>query len=405
MLQRTFSKTITLYKDAYAGHPREIWALAVLTVINRMGTMVMPFMSVYLTTILGFSLRDAGFIVSAFGIGSLGGSFLGGRFSDRYGPNIVIIVSFAVGGLLFILLQFAMTFWSLFFMVLLASLFGEAYRPAVTTAIAKYVPQEQTGRSVALIRLAINLGMGAAPAVGGFVAVSIGYGGLFWIDGLTCISAALYMMWVSGRWRRRRRLEGKEEEPPVVEEDAPPPYKNISFLFLILATFLIGFAFIQWFHSVPVFIKSEWGFDERYIGLLMAMSSLLIVLIEMPAIHSIEKNKKIRLWVFIGLGLIGSSFLLFLLPKAMIWGVLAIIVLTFGEIFYLPFNSSIALNMSPAGRKGDYMAWYWSAWSVVNIAGPAAGLSFIDAFGYDAFWLLLPCMAVASLAIHKLVVV
>ncbi len=398
-MRKTLTKTIELYKEAYSGHPKEIWVLAILTIINRFGTMVFPFLTVYLTTILGFSLEQAGIIASAFGIGSLIGSYFGGRYSDKYGPNPVIFVSFAVSGVLFIMLQWATTFWPLFLLVLVASLFGEAYRPAVTTAIGQYVPKSETGRSVALIRLAINLGMTAAPAVGGFVAVSIGYGSLFWIDGITCLVAASFLAWVSLNWKQR------EISKPVVVESPEPgheiaPFRNKKYMLYLLATFLMSFAFVQWFYSVPVFIKSEWGFDERYIGLLMAMNCVLVVIIEMPAIHAIEKGNRIKPYVILGLALLAVSYIPFLFSGALIWCVIAALLFTFGEIFYLPFNNSIALNMSPPNRRGDYMAWYWMTWSLTKVVAPTLGLSFIAIFGYDAFWIVVTLITGVSLWMH-----
>lgn len=116
------NKTLQLYKDAYSGHPKEVWALSGITFINRMGTMVLPFLTIYLTTILGFSLSEAGLIASAFGFGSLFGSYIGGRLSDKIGANSVIMISLIIGGLMFILLQFAMTFYELFTMIFLTAL-------------------------------------------------------------------------------------------------------------------------------------------------------------------------------------------------------------------------------------------------------------------------------------------
>ncbi|NJN77730.1 MAG: MFS transporter [Saprospiraceae bacterium] len=189
-------KTLQLYKDAYSGHPKEVWTLAGITFINRMGTMVLPFLTVYLTTVLGFPLAEAGLIASGFGFGSLAGSFLGGRLSDKIGANNVIIISLITGGFLFIGLQFATTFYELFGMIFITALFGEAYRPAMTTAMGDYVPKTETGRSMSLIRLAINLGMAGGPTVGGIIAVTLGYHWLFWIDGLTCILAAIIFYFV-----------------------------------------------------------------------------------------------------------------------------------------------------------------------------------------------------------------
>jgi predicted MFS family arabinose efflux permease len=399
-MRSTLTRTINLYRDSYSGHPKEVWILAILTFINRFGTMVFPFITVYLTTVLGFSLEIAGIIASAFGIGSLIGSYAGGRLSDTIGPNPVILVSFIFSGIFFIILQWATSFWSLFGLILVAATFGEAYRPAVTTAIGQYVPKHQTGRSIALIRLAINLGMTAAPALGGFIAVSMGYGGLFWIDGVTCLLAAVYLAAVSWNGRKRIKEEPEIVELPEKEETVVAPFRNSQYMIYLLATLIMSFAFMQWFYSVPVFIKDEWGYDERYIGVLMALNCVLIVLIEMPAIHAIEMKQLVKKFIVAGLILIGLCYLPFLFPGALIWCLVSALLFSLGEIFYLPFNNSIAINMSPAKRRGDYMAWYWMTWSMSKILAPTIGLGFIGFFGYESFWVVLGVLTGISLWMH-----
>lgn len=393
-MSRGISKALYLYKDAYAGHPREVWTLAVITLINRTGTMVLPFLAVYLTTIVGFSLKEAGFLVSAFGIGSLAGSYLGGRLSDRIGPNNVIIISLFCSGLLFISLQFTVDFTTLFALIFTAALFGEAYRPAMTAAVGDYVPRTQTGRTMALLRLAINLGMSAAPAIGGFVAVAIGYSWLFWIDGITCITAATVFFIVSRKWQKHKTVQSEVNDVQVASR---PPYRSRTYLLFLLSTFLMALTFMQWFHSVPVFIKTDWGFDERYIGILLGMSSLLVVIVEMPLINALEKAGRIRYSLLLGLGLIGLSFLILLLPKAAFLGFVAISIWTMGEILHLPFNTAVPINFSPPGRRGDYMAWYFMAWSLSNIIAPVAALAVAEEFGFATLWIALTVLTTIAL--------
>ena len=261
-------KSAANYAAAYKDHPKEVWTLSILTFINRFGTMVLPFLSVYLTTVLGFTLNEAGQIMGAFGVGSLGGSYFGGKLSDRFGPRPIITASLVVGGCLFILLQFFTTYWGLMGMIFLAALFGESYRPAVMTAIGDLVPQNKTARSIAFLRLAINLGFSAAPALGGVIAVSLGYKWLFWIDGITCILAAIYFLFASRKWDLKAKTESKEDDCGP-EGAAKSPLRNPLYMWFMLATFLMGFTFIQWFHSVPVFFKTDWGYDESYIGILL----------------------------------------------------------------------------------------------------------------------------------------
>ncbi len=395
------NKTLQLYKESYAGHPKEVWALATITFINRMGTMVLPFLTVYLTTVLGFSYADAGLIASAFGFGSLVGSFLGGRLSDKFGANPIIVISLMTGGIFFICLQFATSFYELFAMIFFTSMFGEAYRPSMTTAIGDYVPKTETSRSMSLIRLAINLGMTGGPTIGGIVAVSLGYHWLFWLDGLTCIFAAIIFFLVSRHWKKQAQANGTIAK--VIEDDGSvpiPPLKNPNYIIFLLGTFFIGFVFIQWFHSVPVFFKNVWNFQEDVIGIVIGLSCLIIVIIEMPLIHSIEKAGKIHQYTLIGIFLIGVSYLLFFFKGSFAMAMAAVTIWTCGEMIFMPLNNATPLNMSTKSNRGEYMAYFWIMWSVVNIAAPIGSLMFIDYFGFEAFWVFLFAMSMVSLGFN-----
>lgn len=389
-----------LYRESYSGHAREIWLLAFLTLINRMGTMVLPFLTVYLTTVLGFSLEQAGFLASAFGVGSLIGSILGGKLTDRWGPMRVIFMSLAISGVLLVCLQFARGFWMIFGMIALTATFGEAYRPALTTAVGIFAKPQDRGRSMAFLRLAVNLGMSAAPAVGGFVATFYGYHALFWIDGVTCFSASLFLVWVFGIWRKRNTEKKQALSHDEETQTVLPPYRNIPYVMLLISTFVLGLGFIQWFHSVPVFIKKDWGYDERYIGIIMAINALLVALIEMPIIHSMEKKGLMQVAIKWGTVLIGLSFLPFVFPNALWLCFAAMLLMTFGEILVLPFNNALALNMSPEHKRGSYMAGYWMTWSLATIIGPTMGLGISAKWGFPVLAMILVIVLPLSIFIR-----
>ncbi|MEL6251528.1 MAG: MFS transporter [Bacteroidota bacterium] len=395
-------KTLKIYVDSYSGHPKEIWAIGIFTFINRLGTMVLPFLTVYLNTIKGFTLKEAGFLLTAFGIGSLGGTFLGGKLSDKIGPNPVMIASLFFSGICLIILQFAETFNQFFFLILLTALLGDAYRPAMSAAVGIHVPKNETGRSMSFIRIAINLGWSAAAGIGGFIAVSLGYNWLFWIDGSTCILSAIYFFIVSSSWKPVP-IDSIDSNPKQksLPEKSRPPYQDKTFLLYLFASFLMGVGFIQWFHTIPLFIKTDWGFDERYIGMMMTLNGILIVLLEMPLVDQIEKAQKLKVSLLGGMALLGISFFPFLLPASLYFFCLATLFFTFGEIFFFPFNNSLPINMSPESRRGEYMSWYWMSWSACSIIGPSIGLSFIDEFGYDAFWIFIISLMLLSWLIKR----
>lgn len=382
-------RVLNLYKESFSGHPREVWVLGVLTLINRIGTMVIPFLAIYLVTKLEFTPVEAGILVGAFGFGSLGGSWLGGKLSDKIGYRIVILISLLFGGLFLILMQFAVTFNEFYLLIFMTAFFGDAMSPAVNSALGEFVPISETGRSLAFIRLAVNLGFAAAPAIAGFLITNFSYKWLFWVDGLSCAAAAIYFLIAARNWSSRAKSEGEEKQNSQETQKGLPVYKNRKYLIYLLGSFLIAFCFVQWFHTVPIFIKTEWAYDEGFIGILMTFNGLLITFVEMPLIHSLEKKKQIKLPKMIGLALVGISFLPFLGPPALVLCFLAMLFLSMGEITYITFNQSTALNMSSPSRRGEYMGWYAMVWSLAQIFAPVVGLGFVQEFGYNAFWLLL----------------
>src|SRR5450755_461414 len=102
-LIKPFRFTLSLYKNAYSGLSRATWLLSLVMLVNRSGTMVLPFMTIYLTGI-GFSLFQAGIVVGLFGAGAVCGALIGGKLTDKIGFHRIQLITLTGGGLLFILL-------------------------------------------------------------------------------------------------------------------------------------------------------------------------------------------------------------------------------------------------------------------------------------------------------------
>lgn len=368
----------------YQGLSREIWFMALTTLINRAGAMVIPFLSLYLTNFLDFSFSEVGWVLSFYGIGSVIGVFIGGKLSDQIGYHKVMYASVLITGIVFFALQFITDFYTFCFGVFILTFFADAFRPAVWVAIDDYSETENRTRSVTLIRLAINLGFSMGPAIGGLLITYISYKSLFWVDGVTCLIAGLIIVSFLKQKSSIEKKEASSDHPKI------SPYKDRRYLIFWLAMFLIGFTFMQYFSTIPLFYSRELGLEEDKIGLMLAMNGLLIFLLEMPLVHSLEKGKLDSLKIVIaGVFLLMFSFLILNIGLWIGFAVMGIILMTFGEMLGFPFSNSYALDRSKRGSQGAYMALYSMAFSVAHILGPNLGMQFSDHFGFQSTWYLM----------------
>ena len=374
---------IKLYKDyisSFAGLSKEVWWLALITLINRAGTMVIPFLSLYLTKSMDFSLSDVGWIMSCFGLGSVAGSWLGGKLTDKIGYYKVMLFSLIMTGFFFIGLQFLNTFKSICLGIFAVMLVADTFRPAMFVALSAYSKPENKTRSVTLIRLAINLGFSAGPAVGGLIISTMGYGGLFWIDGITCILAAILLLNVLNP--KTARIQDN-----IVVKNPKSAYNDKAFWIFLVAMTLFGIVFLQYFSTIPIYYKDVHFMSEFQIGMLMGMNGLLIAVFEMPLVKWLEhpKNTKSGLMI-IGALLTGLSFVVINLTSWIGIVVVGMLLMTIGEMICFPFSNAFAMQRAKKGNQGEYMALYSIAFSVAHIFGHNSGMQLIDRFGYDFTW-------------------
>jgi predicted MFS family arabinose efflux permease len=386
-------KLYNSYIASFKGLPKEVWWLSLITLINRAGTMVIPFLSLYLTKDRNFTLEQVGWIMTAFGLGSVIGAWLGGWFTDRIGAYRTMVFSLFSSGVFYILMQYAEQFWWIAFMIFIVVLLADMFRPASFTALRTYTNEKNQTRSTSLIRLAINLGFSAGPAAGGFLIYNFGYAALFWVDGSTCIAATLLLFYVLSPKRSQKIEKQTFTEAPV------SAYKDWYFLSFVFGLILFAFAFLQYFSTIPYFYSEDYGLSEKYVGLLLAFNGFLIFLIEMPVVHYLEKKNSNTLhYVFVGAVLLFFSFLVLQIGHhvSLLW--IGMALMSFAEVIAFPFANSFALSRSKRGRTGQYMALFSISFSIAHIFAHNAGFQLISKFGsYNAWWWIISICLIMSI--------
>lgn len=389
--------SLQLYRNAYSGLSRQMWWLSFVIFINRSGTMVIPFLTVYLTH-KGYTLEQAGFVMGAFGTGAILGGYLGGRLTDRFGHFYVQVFSLMLNGLLFIVLGQMRSLTQITICIFILSSLGEAFRPANSTAIANYSNESNRTRCYSLNRLAINLGWSVGPAIGGMLA-SISYSLLFWADGLTCILASLVLY---GVFRSDKNLQPKKKKS-VERDKGPSAYRDKIFLSGMLCIFLVGVCFFQMFSILPVYFKEQVHLNEATIGWILAMNGLIIALVEMVLVYKLENRRNAVLYMTLGALLIGSAFLVLNVSAHASTVLFSMIVITFGEMLLFPFMNNFWVKRSTEENRGQYAAVYTMSFSLAIVLAPTLASQIATRGGFTVLWIFnfLVC-SLAALGFHLL---
>lgn len=393
------SATAKTYRNAYSGLSKETWLLSLIMLINRSGTMVVPFMSLYLTSpAMGYSVGEAGIVFGLFGAGAFCGAWLGGKLTDKIGFYPVQLFTLTVGGLLFMLLGQMKTYPLICSFTFLLSFVNESFRPANSTAIAFYSSEKNRTRSYALNRLAINLGWAVGSGLGGFLA-DINYELLFWVDGFTNIGAAVLMWLILKPVQFIAPARTKTSEPVIRSA-----YKDKTFMIFALITMLFACCFFQLFNNLPLYFEKELAFSKPFIGIIMAANGIIIALVEMIMIYKLEGRRQNLLYITVGVFMVGISFLLLNIPGAAVAVAISMIILvTFGEILSMPFMNSYWIARTQPSNRGQYAALYTMAWSAAQTLGPMGGAQLAEQAGFNVLWWTVGGISmIASFAFWKL---
>lgn len=382
------------YINNFKGFRREVWILAIITFINRAGTMVLPFLSKYLKENLHFTYGEVGWIMVSFGIGSMLGSWLGGKLSDKIGFYKVMVFSLFTSGIMFFGLQYLTSFWSLCIGVFSIMVIADMFRPAMFVSLGVYAKPENRVRALSLVRLSVNLGFATGPVLGGLIILGLGYQGLFWIDGSTCILAILIFAY----FVKEKKKIAEHQDKSDLSLETKSVFRDKPFWVFLFISFTTAMLFFQIFTTLPLFHHEKFGMSEFQTGLLLSLNGILIFMFEMPLVSIMERKQVNRIKIiFVGALLMVTSFYVLLID---VWvGILAvgIIFMTFGEIFSFPFSNAFAMGRAPRGQEGRYMALYTMSFSLAHILSSKVGLEIIGHFGYATNWFVMGSLGVVAM--------
>ncbi len=393
------ANAVQYYLRAYKGLSREIWLLALVNLINRCGTMVIPFLMLYLTSQLGCSISQAGVVMSLWGIGAFIGSYFGGRLTDSIGFYKIQLLSLFFGGVGFIILGQLANYYAICIFTFLLAMVNEAFRPANSAAMGRFSTEENRMRSFTLMRLSSNLGWAVGAGLGGFIAHH-SYRLLFWIDGITNILAAI-MLWylLPDKYTKEIKEKVKDSTQRV------SVFADKVFVQFILVSVIYLSCFVQLFTNLPVFFKKDLHLEENLIGYLASWNGILIVLIEMTVIYWVERNWSKRRAILLGVSFHVAAYLFASLFHLNFLGAFMMMtMITLSEMFAFSVLVNFWMSRTDDTNRGQYAAIWTMVWAFSQTVGPFLGSVTAQHAGFKILWLGIAALStIATLFYAKII--
>lgn len=368
--------------------PRAAWVLFLGIFLNRFGTFVIPFLTLYMTG-RGYSLAKAGVAVGAYGAGTLFACFLGGYLADLIGRRKTITLSMAGGGLTMLLLAHADSWAGIVTLTFVNGLFGELYRPASSALLADLVPAGQRVIAFSAYRMALNAGWAFGPATAGFLANR----SFEWLFVGDAISSFLFGVVAWSALPHGVRASSQESGWRVALKDIR---SNGPFLQFLVASCFIAWLFYQLSSTYSLFV-AQLGYSPATYGALISFNGFVVVCFEL-IVSNITRRYDPRLAMAVGYVLVGLGFGLNIVATN-VWTLgLGIVVFTFGEMISIPVGAAYIADLAPPNMRGRYMGTHGLAWGVTLVFGPGLGM-FLFSHGAVLLWSICALSGLAGAAV------
>jgi len=361
-------------------HKPGIWIISIESLMTAAGfSITIPFLSLYLFQDRGLSMTIVGTIMLIAGLCSAIAHVVGGELSDRVGRRPVILGALGIRMLMYlgmaVLIGFSAPVWSIVICYFIGQAIGMMERPASSAIVTDLSPKKRLTETFGLIRVGINLGWAAGPAIGGYLATSLPYS---WLFGFAVLFTTLALMLV---------LFFLKESHNVVREkpglgNMLSILKDRGFLIFTVISLLVFLLMGQMMSTLSIFTVAIMGLSTAQYGLLLTVNGLIVVLFQYPVAYKLGSAKKLRVLV-IGSLIYALGYLIFGWVGGFAWAVLAIVIITIGEIIHAPISLAVVGELAPNKYIGRYMGVFGLA-QIMGIAiGPLLGGILLDAFPAD----------------------
>ena len=395
-----FKRQYWRLRSIYNEYPRHFWTLLFASFIDSVGGFILfPFFTLYITQKFGVGMTTVGMIFGAFAVTSMIGSTIGGALADRLGRKPLILFGLVVSAVSSLWLGLVNELGLFFAGAIFVGLFTNIGGPARQAMIADILPEEQRAQGFGLFRVVVNLAAAIGPAIGGFLA-SQSYLSLFLTDAAISIFVAILLFIILPETRIARKSK-EEESVGQTFGGYGTVLRDKFFMFFWLASALSTLVYIQMNGTLAVYLRDVHNVSLQSFGTILSLNAGMVVLFQFYITRRYAKYPELAV-ITLGALLNAIGFALYGFVATYGLFLLAMAIITIGEMLWAPISQSIVARLAPEDMRGRYMAFFGFSFAVPFAIGPLLAGLVIDYYDPNWVWYAGGIIGLASAAMFGL---
>jgi MFS family permease len=373
-------------RKTYNDFPPLFWVVVVTLFIDSIGsTLLFPFFALYITEHFNVGMTQAGILLGMSSLFGLVGSVIGGALTDRFGRRRLILFGLVFSAFSSLSFGLASDINLLYILVVFVGLFSRVAAPAQDAMMADILPESKRQEGFGITRVAFNYAWIVGTALGGLIA-SRSFLALFVIDAVLSLSVAVVLY--------RFLPETKPASPHIEPKsenflDTVAGYRfvlrDLAYVAFTLAGMIVLIVYQQQYSSLPVYLREAHNIGSRVYGTMLAVSGFEVVLFQIGISRLVRKFPPF-LMMALGALFFMAGFAMIGFARGTASFLIAVVIITVGEMIMFPVNKALAACFSPADLRGRYMAIYDLGWTIPATIGPAAAGLILDNYNPDLLW-------------------
>lgn len=378
---------LTRTRNVYHEYPRAFWIYNIIVFIDRLGGfMLYPFFALYLTQKFDIGMSTVGILFAIFSVSGMVGSALGGALADRMGRKVVIIFSLILSSLSALGMGFAPSLEVFIAVVAIVGTLSSIGHPAHEAVVADLLPPDKRAEGYGIIRVVFNTAVIIAPPIAGLL-IANSYLTLFLVDAVISLISATIVIFALPETKPQAHAHTKPETMKQTFAGYGRVFKDTRFLAFIGVTVMMTLVYMNMNSTLGVYLRDQHGLPEVNYGWLLSINAIMVVLLQFWVTRRLEKYKPL-LMMAAGSLLYAIGFAMYGFIATFALFVLAMVIITVGEMVVSPFYQSLVASFAPEDMRGRYMAVSSLSWSISFTVGPYFAGLLLDSANPSLLWAL-----------------